>query len=758
MKWLKLRRAPADERGVALVITVAAMMAVLLVAAYAIDTAIWFVHARHLQTQADAAALAASQDYACTPGTANTTADSQIVNTVHHYDGTGLSTPAVTNPYNPQVPKNPIPASLYDPTQHNIFSVVNKANYINQSEPNDAAPGAAAWSGSPCKDKAINVKMTETNLPSFFPFVNPSYINREAQVSIEGVASEAGSLPLAVPFQAANVLHATLIDEGNGGAAIPNGRVLLTSTDNINWSAPYGVTLTGSGANAITGPIGLRVDIGGGTTCGGQLVCYDTSSAHNGIAYARVWSPQPNSPGYPTGTTPSEPEVGNATLIQGSSSPCPVTGPPPTPQAFSNFISSSTTCNVRLNTTVYFATGATCGNTPNISLALNATNMSPSMTCNSATTQTTTPCSTAQPCVATTWTSDNVQLGADIPDGPVPFSLSWTQNFGTPPIGAKGGQQNSCATKPCTDSFGTVQRAFDGAYDTTTSNNSASGPIVAATLTDASTGNAFMSHQLDGSSALLNVNVKILDLGAFVDLPPETVTSVGSPVVLHVGTPQDAYAIQCNSNNGSSFFTQYVSTGCPQAFSTTTLYAPPDPCTPAQTPLICAAQDPGGGKKIEPGIDCRINGVLSLNTDGSYNSCSPTSTCVSPNHWVSPNTVSQIESQTPADPRLVHVMLVDSNAWVGVSGSGGASNIPIRDIATFYITGWSASGSGADPCNGTTTPTQPGVLPYTSDDAATTSNVLLGHFVHVILPGSITDPNGQPCSSTFGDCTAVLTK
>jgi Flp pilus assembly protein TadG len=741
----RLTRAAGDERGAILVVTALVMLTLLVVAAYAIDTAIWFVHSRHLQTQADAAALAAAHDFQCTPGTANAGVDAQIANTIHQYDGTGLSTPPVANPYNPQVAVSPIPATTYSATQHNLFSEVNQASFINQSVPNDTAPSGSAWSGSPCQDDAINVKMSETNVPSFFPFINPGYINREAQVSIENLASGGTNLPLAIPSIAPSTLHATLIDEGNGDAAVGSGRVALSnpSGDGVTWTGTYGnVTLSSS----IVGPIGLRVDIGGGTSCGTQLSCYDSNAQNNGIAYARAWSPGPV-PG--TGSTPAGPEVGDATLIQGSTNACPLTN-----GVFSNFISSSSNCNVRLRTTVYFATGAACGSSPNVALTLSVNGSSPAMTCSGATTQTPCPGSTNTSCVTTTWTSDDLQLGHDNPDGPVPFSVSWSQSFGNKPSGAQGGHQGACtSSQPCTGSFGTIQRGFDGAYDASTSNSSRSGPIIGASVTDAG-GAVFMSHQLDGSPITLSVNVQILNLGVFSDVADSAVATAGSPVTLHTGGSQGTFAIECGGNNGASSFTQFMAIGCPQQFATTTQPNPPV-CNTAQTPAVCVNQNPGNGKQIEPGIDCRVNGLISY-TNGSFSSCTPSTTCAYPNHWTSPNTVSQILGQSPSDPRLVQVLIVDSSAWVGVTGSN--SEAPVRAIATFYITGWSRSGSGGDPCTGATTPTQPGSLPYTSDDdPGDTSDVLLGHFVHYVVPGSVGTGSG-PCNLTFGDCIAILSK
>jgi hypothetical protein len=352
--------------------------------------------------------------------------------------------------------------------------------------------------------------------------------------------------------------------------------------------------------------------------------------------------------------------------------------------------------------------------------------------------------------VATTWTSSDQALGSDSPDGPVTFDVSYAQTYG-----AVGNQTCTTANNnKCKGDLGVVQRLFNGAYDTTTMNTSRSGPIIAATVTDSS-GNEFMSHRLDGTSVTLNTNVQILNLGAFADVPGNTPTTPGNPIILHTGGSQGTYAIQCGGNNGSSAFTQYMAVGCPQLFGPTSQPNPPV-CNTPQTPAVCVNQDPGTGKVIEPGIDCRVNGAITYNSDGSYNSCTPSTTCAYPNHWANGNTVSSLLDQTPTDPRLVTVLLLDSNAWLGVTGS--SQQAPIRQVATFYITGWSRNtGQGSDPCTGATTPTNPGSIAYTSDDdPGNTSNVLLGHFVEQTIVGGI--PGSGPCTSAFGDCVAVLAK
>jgi hypothetical protein len=346
--------------------------------------------------------------------------------------------------------------------------------------------------------------------------------------------------------------------------------------------------------------------------------------------------------------------------------------------------------------------------------------------------------------VKTTWTSGAVTVGHDSPDGPVNFDLKWTQKYGTIPSGADKGSGKSgvcTAANTCTGPFGTVQRAFNGAYDQSTSSSSRSGLTLGATVTDTG-GNEVMSVQR-GTSQNVVITVNVLNLG-FQDA---TSTTAGNPVVLHTSGSQGTFAIECDGNNGASFFTTYMASGCPQQFATTTQPNPPICGSPPPGPSVCVTQNPGNGKAIEPGINERINGSETA------------STCVSPNHWTSPNEVSRLE--TEKDPRLVQLLIVDSSAWVGVSGA--STETPVRQLATFYITGWSNSGKGADPCISQPDGIASNELHYTHDDnpGAGVSNVLLGHFVHWVATSSsgTGGGTGNLCSQNiFGNCIAVLTK
>jgi hypothetical protein len=613
-----------------------------------------------------------------------------------------------------------------------VISLVNRSNFFNQSKPGDTI------NSSPCAASAIDVKVTETNVPWYLQLLNVGFINAQARVAIEQQSQGSGEEPLAIPSPAPSKVSATLINESTGGplagpvSLVPDSSGTTWTGNTAEVSFPTPGTVPGSV------PVGLRVAMGQGPSCGAQLQCYDSGSA-NGITYTRSWSVS-GTPG--AGSPAVPPQAEDVTLAPTSSGGCPLTD-----GTFSGFISSPSSCSVQLNATALFAQGAVCGSAPNVALTLTANGQQPAMTCNSATAQTTPPCSSAAPCIKTTWTSAAISAGADSPDGPITFALDWTQKFGTKPNGAGGGTNGTCGpggnrqSQPCTGSFGTVQRAFNGAYDETTANSSRSGPIIGATLTEAANGTAVTSIQ-SGRQKALRVTVHILNLG----FQNATTTEQGTPTVLHTGGNQGTYAIQCGPNNGVSLFTEEMANGCPQPFATTTQPNPPICANQPPGPPVCVNQNPGGGKVIAPGIDLRVNGSSSA------------SKCEGPNYWTSKNTLYQLEHQNPPDPRLVQLIIVDSGAWIGVNGA--SFETPVRAFATFYVTGWSAStGKGGDPCFKQPEGTSSSGLSYTHDDnPGGTSNVLLGHFIKYVYVDPSGGGSGRCEEATFGNCIAILTK
>jgi Flp pilus assembly protein TadG len=169
------------ESGAVTVLFALGISALLLCAAFAVDTASWFHHRSHLQLQADAAAFAAASqfNYPCTK-----TVEQAIYGTAGQYGGVGSviapggKTESSTTPlYNAQVGQAP-------KSQGAVYEKINSKSYYGQPATDNTVEKP------PCDPEStvIDVKMTETKLPGLFSVVgkifNVPYVNAHARVSI----------------------------------------------------------------------------------------------------------------------------------------------------------------------------------------------------------------------------------------------------------------------------------------------------------------------------------------------------------------------------------------------------------------------------------------------------------------------------------------------------------------------------------------------------------------------------------------------
>ena len=98
---------PHDERGQVVVFFAILIPVFLMLTAVVVAGGNWFAHAKHLQTKADAAALAGGDEWAfpCGPDSDSNAQGTGIVDVARHYAGAHTTaTGAVTNsPLNPQI-------------------------------------------------------------------------------------------------------------------------------------------------------------------------------------------------------------------------------------------------------------------------------------------------------------------------------------------------------------------------------------------------------------------------------------------------------------------------------------------------------------------------------------------------------------------------------------------------------------------------------------------------------------------------------
>jgi putative Flp pilus-assembly TadE/G-like protein len=277
----RLRR---GEEGSVLVMVAVALPVLILMASFVVDIANWFEHNRHLQMQADAAALAGAREFAIP------CANQPITEEAEAYGG---------ETYNAQIGGT-------DPT--NVHMLINSYTYYNQpSETDDTVV-----TGPPCEARMVDVKLTETDLPWYFKAAQVPFINAHARASLVQVDTLAGALPVGVPDVNPKAVRVSFIDESNGSVL---GTTDLNRTPGtVNGLAVWDNATSPVPVTTNARHIGVRVAVGGHTsvTCGEpQVDCFDAGSS-DGLLYARGWSAAGD------GSQPNEPIARSVTLFNGT--------------------------------------------------------------------------------------------------------------------------------------------------------------------------------------------------------------------------------------------------------------------------------------------------------------------------------------------------------------------------------------------------------------------------------------------------------
>jgi hypothetical protein len=395
-----------DERGAITLTFALAFPFFLAFLAMVMTAGDWWVHSRHLQTQVDAAALAAAQDY----NAGCTSVQAHMESVVNDYGGSR----------NPQV----------EGKQANVHLVVNKPDYYAGGKA-DGTPDA-----DPCVSHMVDVKATETGLKGPIGIGLVPTINAHARVSFFEAQTLSGMLPIAVPDPGPKHARAYFINEADG-SAIADRALVASGTDangNTIWDNAGSPLPVNVGSKT---RIGVRIALSGqaSTTCGDPLVdCYDGGSA-NGLVFIHGYSGDPNQPA-------NLPQVRGATL---SSSLCDP-----------YFSKSATTCNVAIHANVDFGTGSNdptaAGNAspPGVKAALQAVVGG-----------------TTYPMTWSGGTWSSLEAIPVTPDaGPVTVALQWAEQVGSiTGLGDCKTNGNAFANNnPCQGTFANVQRSF-GAND-----------------------------------------------------------------------------------------------------------------------------------------------------------------------------------------------------------------------------------------------------------------------------------------------------
>jgi putative Flp pilus-assembly TadE/G-like protein len=653
---LRRRLSPSgDERGAVLVTVVLWLPVLVGMATLVIDVASWFMHKRHLQMQADAAALAAARDWV-QPGCD----DARIRTRAEEYGG------AVWN------------AQIGGTPPEKVHMVLNSRTYYNQSSPVDGTVDTRP----PCESAMVDVKLTETDLPWFLKAAQVvPFINAHARVSVVQADSVAGALPVGVPDSRPQRARVTFIDEATGEVLAQRELLRMGQSGGLatwdNSADPVPVTIDRS-------RIGVRVALSGGSSlnCGDPLVdCYDLGSA-NGVSFMRGWSSDGS-------VAPDDnPLPRDVRLLSGT-----CTG--------AYFTSASSACAIGVETVVDFGAADPATDLGARLLANVGGRTDYPLTYDPATGR---------------WRSDAV-IPIAPQAGPVNLDLKWEKTTGS----SAGATCNNRGNNPCQGTFPGVQRTFSATEPR-------SGPIeemqiydAAAPLDDA---NSFEMCGPSQASCTHDLVVALTLVGSLED----AASISDPPVALRVVGGSQNQSLDCDPDKSN--LKDEIATGCGPSYARNTGTACPDGNSElwgGPQPWHCVGVQTGTAvNQVAAGMNLRVLGDEQPDT------------CTDPNDW------SSFPNISPGDPRIVQVFLTPFGSF---SGSGNTT-FPVTGFATFYVTGWSAQGSGfANPCEGL------GDDPVPNGEGG----YIMGHFIKYIP--SIDASGSEACQQdVFGTCVAVMTE
>lgn len=511
----------------------------------------WYLHRRHIQVRADAAALAAGQALAsCFSYTAVTQSAALpgIENAARQYGGIGGGS------FNPQLGTSSSDLMSFQSDTYPSSGDPRPSRNLNDECYNP--------DGSP--NLMVDVKTTQAGIPSFLSFSPPfATVHGWARVELQSIRSAQPTMPLAIPDVNPKAVAVTFVDNRTGNAlsgCATSGCVFPltgpTTSGTLNdWGGTARITVPSADTN-----IGIRVAIGStagscaGVNATATYTCYDYSDggqpSPRGIVAIRSYS---------TGSVGS----GNPPVLR-SVTPSTCSGTP----YFSALSAPSGTCaNVGVTAVVEFPAGTT-----NRKVTGNITGPSGGSTA-----------ITLLNTGGNTWASNATSL--PVGGGPYDVTLSWQDKVGT---NTKNGNFNNGKA---------VQQIFGGSdgSDPTLPG----GPIMAAWVLDG--GGSPVYSLPAGSTATVAVTI---GLTGGVHLATRcagagsgaTYSCASDPPVLlrtQTRTGSHTYAVDCGvlpGHNGGAL-EQEIQYGCANSFSINTADVCPDPANP--TPTDCAPVQTG---------------------------------------------------------------------------------------------------------------------------------------------------------------------
>lgn len=696
------------ESGAVIVMVAVWLPLLAVMMTFGVDVGHWFDYKRNLQAQADAAALAAGSAYGSTcflSGTPTTAALNALGYVAQQYTGADASSDL------PYLYAAALPAgstSYYNVSNlrkgdlSKFHVLLNSRNYWNEGGSNFSMTPDGTFCSSTDenghKGAMLDIRLTQADLGLFFPipFNFVPAINAHARVEIQKVGQ---SLSAAIGVRDPNAIPCISVDFVNGSTGNPIAPpVTLTQTSPGIWdnsgNPGGGDDVTMPAVNAAHGGsiVYVRPFL---NNCLGSGDQYDSSSGILDINSFDNTTPALGDP--PRVTT-----GGVGLAVAGGCNPDQY------------FTSATTTCTASVVANVAFTPDAT--NKTLTATDLGDATQAPIDMVNS-------------PAGSNNW----VMVGGftvDPTTGQHPIQLDWSENsasYCTPP------------NKACSGTLGVQTQAFSACNGCAEPDSS--GPIILAQIGEAGAGtlaNAFRA----GTTHKLIVTIKIQGL--------QDSQAGDPPIVLRYGTSTNSATglLNCGQGMGASPAADQkaITFGCP-------LIGTPD-CVDTDYCAPFKANERAGvctpslrlGSPTGP-VDCvdTTGGTRASAIPSAIAARIVTAGICAPNKWSSTVKPGDIQS---GDPRAVTV-IVTSPADLSKSGIV----IPIRNFATFYVTGWDTSGAIPN-CNppGTNEP-YPGSTKKNAQKGA-----IWGHWIQFVPPGPGTG-TGELCDpSTFGNCVAVLTR
>lgn len=714
-----------EERGSAIVTLAITLPLLLIIGTFAVDVGNWFTHKRHLQTQADAAALAGGSRFAlpCSTNASDpfdvTTVNGKINATARDYAGPSAT---YTGP-SPLTFLNP-PEDLNAPYNTQVGGTPNSKIHVLLNSTQSYDQGGSDFSnGQPCDTNTnfIDVKITEKNLPWFFNLTGGSPIssvNVEARAKLYPVAEDKGFIPIGIPLPKIYKAQATIRWCGSGSPLTGNVPVKLvplsagqqTDPTMTLWgpdpnvypagivplSPPLnpGIKCTGTGTTDFGGP-DVNVELSGSplvtpTTgnCANRFVnCFDT-------VLIRDWKQA----AAPSGET-DPPGINNVQLIDLSCGP----GSP----YWSSDTFSTIPCGFGITANVDWGTLQN-----NTGFTATVTAHAGGGTAN-----------LAKP--GSSWTGDwtgasGLSSGAAATINPdvdgftlANVTLDWSYSW------PHTGKKVKCTpASPCTGSV-VVHR----------SQAADSSPIGKVVVTGP---NGLPLDSFNGYPKNIGLTVGIQDNGF----------KVGQRSVLRNVESQGNGALDCDNGNNGHVLQEFLN-GCTPRYGINSLQTGPwEPCPkqnalPANPPAwLCVPQLPGNkGPHIPSAFDAATGNCDAFN--GGFNQCT-TPICHNPSKYNDPSNPDHIFAAD--DPRVVKLFLVP---FAGLKGITGSDTIEVVDFAAYYVTNWRGN-----PCD----------KPGGTEEKLPPSADAVGRFVKIVDPEGIPDPN-RPCvPSSVTPCVVVLVR